>query len=113
MQRSPRAVDPALDGTQVRIPGYVLPLEYEGTSVKEFLLVPYVGACIHVPPPPPNQMVFVTARASFEAEGLFAPVWVEGTLSTGGGAYDLTLVDGTARVDAGYALVATEVEPYR
>ena len=107
------AVDPALDGTRIRIPGYVLPLEYEGTSVKEFLLVPYVGACIHVPPPPPNQMVFVTARASFEAEGLFAPVWVEGTLSTRGAAYDLTLVDGTASVDAGYALVATEVAPYR
>ena len=106
-------VDPALDGTQVRIPGYVLPLEFDGTSVKEFLLVPYVGACIHVPPPPPNQMVFVTARASFENEGLFAPVWVEGTLSTRGGAYDLTLVDGTASVDAGYALVANEVEPYR
>lgn len=108
-----RAVDPALDGTQIRIPGYVLPLEFEGTSVKEFLLVPYVGACIHVPPPPPNQMVFVTARASFEATGLFAPVWVEGTLSTRGGAYDLTLVDGTGSVDVGYALVATEVEPYR
>ncbi len=108
-----RAVDPALDGTQIRIPGYVLPLEFEGTSVKEFLLVPYVGACIHVPPPPPNQMVFVTARASFEAKGLFAPVWVEGTLSTRGGAYDLTLVDGTGSVDVGYALVATEVEPYR
>ena len=107
------AVDPALDGTRVRIPGYVLPLEFDGTSVKEFLLVPYVGACIHVPPPPPNQMVFVTARASFEAEGLFAPVWVEGTLSTRGGAYDLTLVDGTGSVDVGYALVATEVEPYR
>ena len=107
------AVDPALDGAQIRIPGYVLPLEFEGTWVKEFLLVPYVGACIHVPPPPPNQMVFVTARASFEAEGLFAPVWVEGTLSTRGGAYDLTLVDGTASVDAGYALEAAEVEPYR
>ena len=106
-------IDPALDGTQIRIPGYVLPLEFDGTSVKEFLLVPYVGACIHVPPPPPNQMVFVTARAGFETEGLFAPVWVEGTLSTRDGAYDLTLVDGTASVDAGYALVASEVEPYR
>ena len=90
-----------------------MPLEFEGTWVKEFLLVPYVGACIHVPPPPPNQMVFVTARASFETEGLFAPVWVEGTLSTRGGAYDLTLVDGSAMVDAGYAIEAAEVEPYR
>ena len=105
--------DPGLDGERIRMPGYVLPLEFEGTSVKEFLLVPYVGACIHVPPPPPNQMVFVTPRESFESKGLYAPVWVEGTLSTRGGAYDLTLVDGTASVDAGYTLAATEVEPYR
>ena len=45
-----------LDGKDVRIPGYVLPTEYSGTKVVEFLLVPYVGACVHTPPPPPNQM---------------------------------------------------------
>ena len=62
------AVEPGLNGAQVRIPGYVLPLEFEGTRVREFLLVPYVGACIHVPAPPPNQMVFVrTASAIREA----------------------------------------------
>ena len=49
----------ALDGQDVEIPGYALPLEYSGTEISEFLLVPYVGACIHVPPPPPNQIVYV------------------------------------------------------
>ncbi|MDE0335243.1 MAG: DUF3299 domain-containing protein, partial [Defluviicoccus sp.] len=54
-----RRVDDGLDGRLVRIPGYALPLEFAGIAVKELLLVPYFGACIHVPPPPPNQMVFV------------------------------------------------------
>ena len=53
------AVVPELDGKRVRIGGYVVPLDFEATNVKEFLLVPFVGACIHVPPPPPNQIIYV------------------------------------------------------
>src|SRR6187549_1707175 len=49
----------ALDGKSVRIPGYMVPLEDDSEIVSEFLLVPYVGACIHTPPPPPNQIVQV------------------------------------------------------
>src|ERR1700731_4244525 len=52
-------VNPAIDGKMIRIPGYVLPLEFSGTKVTEFLLVPWVGACIHTPPPEPNQIVYV------------------------------------------------------
>ena len=48
-----------LNGQRVRIPGYLLPLEVSATKVTEFLLVPYIGACIHVPPPPPNQIIYV------------------------------------------------------
>src|SRR5262245_61660808 len=48
------AVNPALEGKLVRLPGYVLPLEFSGKKVTEFLLVPWYGACIHTPPPPPN-----------------------------------------------------------
>ena len=47
-----------LDGKRVKIPAYVTPLEYNAdSSMKEFLLVPYLGACIHTPPPPANQVV--------------------------------------------------------
>ena len=106
-------VDSGIDGKRVRIPGYVLPLEFDGTEVREFLLVPYVGACIHVPPPPPNQMVFVSAEQSFDGAGLYAPVWVEGTISTSGGSHDLKLSDGQAPVDVGYSLKAVKVEPYK
>jgi hypothetical protein len=48
-----------LNGRIVRMPGYLLPLDVIGAKVTEFLLVPYIGACIHVPPPPPNQIVYV------------------------------------------------------
>lgn len=48
------------NGETVRIPGYIVPLEYDGSKIKQFLLVPYVGACIHVPPPPANQLIYVT-----------------------------------------------------
>lgn len=94
----------ALDGQWVRLPGYVVPLDYEGTEVSEFLLVPYFGACIHVPPPPSNQIVYVKAEKPYVIDGMFTPVWVTGTLSTKA---FLNLVG-----DAGYTLTATKVEPY-
>ena len=104
-----KAVEPSLNGTRVRIPGYVLPLEFDGTRVREFLLVPYVGACIHVPAPPANQMVFVRSSVGFEIPELYAPVWVEGLMTTSGVTRDLTLVDGQAAVEAGYSLDADQV----
>ena len=53
------AVRPELNGSTVKIPGFVIPLEGDENTVTEFLLVPYFGACIHVPPPPPNQIIYV------------------------------------------------------
>ena len=78
----PPAIVPELDGKQVRIGGYVVPLDFDATKVKEFLLVPFVGACIHVPPPPPNQIIYVKAADAFEIAGQFDPVYVTGTLKT-------------------------------
>ena len=101
-----------LDGQKVRIPGYALPLEYSGEAVKEFLLVPYVGACIHTPPPPPNQMVFVTAEKPFVVDDLYMPVWVTGEMTVQGVSKNLSLVDGESKVDAGYTLSGTRIEPY-
>jgi hypothetical protein len=102
-----------LDERRVRLPGYVLPLQFEGSQVSEFLLVPFVGACIHTPPPPANQMVHVTASEPFDSEGLFAAVWVEGIMRVGRAEYELTLVDGTGAVAAGYRLEAARVTSYR
>lgn len=71
-----------LDKQKIKLPGYIIPIKMNGQSVSEFLLVPYVGACIHVPPPPENQMVYVTLEEPLEATELWAPVWVSGVMTT-------------------------------
>ena len=75
----------ALDGVDVRISGYIVPLEDGMDQATEFLLVPTNGACIHMPPPPPNQIVHVKMGSGKKAKIFFGnAVWVEGkmTLST-------------------------------
>jgi len=111
-RQAAEAVNEQLNGQQVRMPGYVLPLETDGKKVTEFLLVPYVGACIHAPTPPPNQIVHVKHGSGYEAGGMFAPVWVQGTMRTVRGERKLSLVDGSANIPTGYAMEAAAVEPY-
>ena len=108
-----RTVNPLLNGQIVRMPGYLLPLEFSGKQVSEFLLVPWVGACIHTPPPPPNQIVHVKPEKPVEMSGMFAPVWVTGQMTTGAIKKSLSLVDGSADIDVGYSLRASRVEPYK
>jgi hypothetical protein len=67
---------------KVRIAGFVVPITAEGQMVTEFFLVPYYGACIHVPPPPPNQLIFSQFSKSIQIDDIYYPYWVEGTLST-------------------------------
>jgi hypothetical protein len=72
---------PDLDGLVVRLPGYVVPLDSdEGGLLDEFLLVPFFGACIHVPPPPPNQLVYVRLARPFYLRSMEDPYWVTGVL---------------------------------
>lgn len=101
-----------LNGQDVRMPGYALPLEFSGTTVTEFLLVPYVGACIHTPPPPPNQIVHVRIGGGFESDSVFVPVWVTGRITTAPRSVSLSFVDGSSNVAVGYQLEAASVEPY-
>ncbi len=96
------AVVTDLDGKRVRIGGYVVPLDFEATTVKEFLLVPFVGACIHVPPPPPNQIIYVKTAKGFDVEGSFDPVYVTGTLKVA--------TQYTGLAETGYSIDADAVE---
>ena len=74
-------VVPALEGQRIKLPGFVVPLEMDTQKIDQFLLVPYYGACIHVPPPPANQTVHVVTRKGRAFEGeLFDTVWVTGTM---------------------------------
>ena len=99
-------VEESLVGQIVRMPGYILPLDYQpGGMIEEFLLVPYVGACIHTPPPPPNQIVYVTVAEPIRVERLWSAVWVTGRLTADRHMNSLG--------DAAYTLELTGHEPYR
>ena len=106
------AINPDLDGENIRIPGYMLPLEFRDRDVIEFLLVPYVGACIHVPPPPPNQIVYVTLEEGYPTTDLFTPVWIEGEMIAEKTEQNLTLVDGSDNIPVSYTINAKNVELY-
>lgn len=68
-----------IDG-KVKIPGFAVPLSDNLMSVSEFLLVPNQMACIHVPAPPPNLIVFVRLDKPLKIEELVGPLWVSGVL---------------------------------
>ena len=70
----------AVNGQYVRVPGFMVPLEDDQKKVTEFLLVPTPQACIHVPAPPPNQMVHVTMNKNHETAVAFGPIWIYGKL---------------------------------
>ena len=71
-----------LNGSEVKIPGFVIPLEGDENQITEFLLVPYFGACIHVPPPPPNQIIYVKFPQGAAVQELWDVVYVTGKLKT-------------------------------
>lgn len=103
-QEAASAVTTAYNGKTVRLPGFIVPLDFDGTGVTTFILVPYVGACVHVPPPPANQLVLVTTDPPFDVEGLFDPVYVTGTFSTSAAETELA--------EIGYSMDADRIEPY-
>ena len=83
-------VNTELDGQSVRIPGFVVPLEFdEAQTISQFFLVPYFGACLHMPPPPPNQIILVDAPAGVQMAALYEPFWIEGQISTTVSANDM------------------------
>ncbi|MCB8944790.1 MAG: DUF3299 domain-containing protein [Ardenticatenaceae bacterium] len=96
----------ALNNMFIKLPGFIAPLEYVDGYVTEFLLVPYFGACIHVPPPPVNQTVLVKVAEGYgiRIEESFNPFWILGKLITEGTTTDLA--------EAGYYIEGAIVEPY-
>lgn len=76
-------VVPEMDGKPIRIPGFIVPLEFDDNqTITQFFLVPFFGACIHVPPPPPNQIIFVNYPDGLKLDALYNPFWISGVVST-------------------------------
>ena len=69
-----------LDGAKVEIPGFVVPLDDNDTGLSEFLFVPNQQACIHVPPPPANQMIYVIMNSKPTPKRELGPIWLKGTI---------------------------------
>ncbi|WP_231701144.1 DUF3299 domain-containing protein [Aliiruegeria sabulilitoris] len=106
------AVNEDIVGTSVRLPGYMLPLKFKDRKAVEFLLVPTVGACIHTPPPPANQIVHVVYPEGIEVDVLFRPVWITGTMVAQSSVQDVGYVDGQAPVSVSYSMQPVLVEKY-
>lgn len=89
----------------VRVPGFIVPLEFDGSmTVTEFFLVPYFGACLHMPPPPPNQIIYVRYPQGLTLENLYDPFWIAGYLTT-------DMVENNTATSA-YSLAMHFFEPY-
>jgi hypothetical protein len=100
-------VNEAMDGQRIRIPGFVAPLEWENEmELKEFLLVPYFGACIHLPPPPANQIIYVKLDEPLGGLRAMEAIWAHGTVF-------VERHDSGSMGAAGYRMKIDKVEPYR
>jgi hypothetical protein len=98
-------VNAEFDQKNIRLPGFIVPVEYNDDQViTEFFLVPYFGACIHVPPPPPNQIIYVKYPKGLELSALYDPFWIEGTMKT-------QLVQNDIALSA-YSIDASKIKPY-
>ena len=94
-----------MNGKAIKIPGFIVPLDFSSEKeIKNFFLVPYFGACIHVPPPPPNQIIYVSSEKPFQLKNLYDPYWISGTLKTTSVTNDLAI--------AAYSMVMKTMEIY-
>ena len=95
----------SLDGQHIRLPGYIVPLEVsEEGRTTEFLLVPYFGACIHVPPPPTNQVIYVSYPKGAPVDDLWDAIWVKGKMRTISSSHEMAT--------ASYSMEGVEVSVY-
>jgi len=105
MQTGSAAVNPDLEGLTLRIPGFIVPLDANAEGlVTEFFLVPYYGACIHVPPPPPNQMVYVKPTKPILVKDTFNAYWITGVMHV--------QVRSTHMASSSYSMKVEKVEVY-
>ena len=97
--------NPSMNGQNIRIPGFIVSLDGGPNELREFLLVPYFGACIHVPPPPANQIIHVMPAKPVKGVKNMEAVWVSGQLSLG--------LSDTTMGNSSYRMHAVSVTPYK
>ena len=105
MQRKGGFINSKLNKKKIKLAGYVTPLSFDGDKVTEFLFVPYKGACIHVPPPPANQIIYVKSAEGLGTDDLYFPVWIIGVLRANSVS--------TVMAEVGYSIEKATVFPYK
>ena len=94
-----------MQGKHIKLPGFIVPLDFDDNqTITEFFLVPYFGACLHLPPPPPNQIIYVSHPDGIQVDALYDPFWLYGTLDTG-------IIENTTAKSA-YRMRLHHIEPY-
>jgi hypothetical protein len=93
----------------IQLAGYALPVDRDGDLVYQFLLVPWTGACSHMPTPPPNQIVLVTPAHPYKMKEAYEPVAVTGVLQPGMEKSQLFILDGVSIVQSGYTVRKADV----
>ena len=103
---------PDLSINDMKLAGFLVPLEMEGLIGTQFILVPTAGACIHTPPPPVNQTILVEFPEGHELQSLYTPVWVTGNIKTGAVDTSIALSGGNQDIETGYVIDASDIELY-
>jgi hypothetical protein len=102
-------LSPGLEGKQIELTGYLLPVDREGDLVYEFLLLPMSGLCSHMPPPPPNQAVHVFPAKPYKSTQIYEAVTVSGTLRPELEKTQLIILDGVSVIASGYRMAKAEI----
>ena len=102
-------LSPGLEGKQIELTGYLLPVDREGDLIYEFLLLPMSGLCSHMPPPPPNQAVHVFPAKPYKSTQIYEAVTVSGTLRPELERTQLIILDGVSVIASGYRMAKAEI----
>ncbi|WP_421913043.1 DUF3299 domain-containing protein [Mesorhizobium sp.] len=98
-----------LQDKTIQLAGYALPVDRDGDLVYQFLLVPWTGACSHMPTPPPNQIVLVTPAQPYRMSQAYEPVSITGALKPGMEKSQLFILDGVSIIQSGYTVRKADV----
>lgn len=97
-------IEPKMNDRKISISGFMIPLNKKDEPIKDFLLVAFVGTCIHEAPPAANQTIHVTVTEPLQGVKAMAPITIKGVINT---AYIDTPMGG-----AGYRMENAQVDPH-
>ncbi len=111
-EKESKQTNSTLDNKKIELNGFSLALGLKEGKIQEFLFVPYIGACIHSPAPPLNQILYVKSSKPVKVEDRYEPLTIKGTLQIKQNKNKLFLTDGEDIVQSGYVFLADEIKPY-